>query len=122
MVAFTNAGKGALNDYIVFFSEELRPTKFPDNIKYSRLNNISINVSWIPLSLSEAQGFPLYQAILSESSTNRNSVITTNNSFAVFTSLSDDRPYSLVVGVTTGYNETGFVYSNPLTGMLLAVL
>jgi len=122
VAAFTNAGKGMLNDYIVFFSEELRPIKFPDNINYSRLNAASINVSWTPLSLSEARGFSLYQAIFSESSTNRNSVITTNNSFAVFTSLSNDRAYSLVVGVTTGYNETGFVYSNPLTGMLLAVL
>ena len=122
MAAFTNAGKGAVNDSIVFFSKELRPTKFPDNINYIRLHDTSISVWWTPLSLFEAQGFPQYQAILSESSTNRDSVITTNNSFGVFTDLSNNLyNYSLVVGVTTGNNESGFVYSNPLTGMLLYV-
>ena len=32
VVAFTIAGRGALNDYIVFFSEELMPERFSSNI------------------------------------------------------------------------------------------
>ena len=120
VVAFTNAGRGALNNNVVFFSEELMPEMFPTNITYTRLNNASINVTWTPLSLSEAQGFPLYQAILTEDSTNSGAtsdVATTINSFAIFTNLSIDQQYTLLVGVATGNNRSAFVYSNPLTGM-----
>ena len=96
------------------------PEMFPTNINYTRLNSASINVTWTPLSLSEAQGFPLYQAILTEDSTNSGAtseVATTINSFAVFTNLSIDQQYTLLVGVATGNNRSAFVYSNPLTGM-----
>ena len=93
---------------------------FPSNINYTRLNNASINVTWTPLSLSEAQGFPLYQVVLTEDSTNSGAtsdVATTINSFAIFTNLSIDQQYTLLVGVATGNNRSAFVYSNPLTGM-----
>ena len=53
VVAFTNAGRGALNDYIVFFSEELIPEMLPTDVSYTRLNNVSINVTWNPLSLKD---------------------------------------------------------------------
>ena len=120
VVAFTNAGRGSLNDYIVFFSEELIPGLFPTNINYTRFNMTSIYVMWTPLSLFEAQGFPLYQVILSEPSTNggtTSDLMTTNNSFAIFANLSIDQQYSLVVGVSTGNNRSSFVYSDPVIGM-----
>lgn len=80
----------------------------------------SIDVMWTPLSLFEAKGFPLYQAVLSEPSTNggaASDLIMTDDSFAIFTNLSLDKQYSLVVGVSTGSNRSAFVYSDPVTGM-----
>ena len=123
VVVFTNAGRGALNDHIVFFSAELTPELFPTNINYTRLNSASINVTWTQLSLFEAQGFPLYQAVLTEDSTNSDAssdIVTTNSSFAVFTNLSSDQQYTLLVGVATGNDRSAFVYSNPITGMELS--
>ena len=120
MVAFTNAGRGALNDYIVFFSEELMPEMLPTDVSYTRLNNVSITVTWNPVSLFEAQGFPSYQAVLIEDPANSDTtadVITTNNSFAIFTDLSSSQQYTVLVGVATGSNRSAFVYSSPLTGM-----
>ena len=120
VVAFTNAGRGALSDYIVFFSAELMPEMFPTNINYTRLNTASINVTWTQLSLFEAQGFPLYQAVLTEDSRNSvvtSDIVTTNSSFAIFTNLSSDQQYTLMVGVATGNDRSTFVYSDPLTGM-----
>ena len=122
VVAFTIAGRGALNDYIVFFSEELMPERFSSNISYTQLNKAIINVTWTPMSLSEAQGFPLYQVILSEPSTNGGAtvdVVVTNSSFAIFANLSIDQQYSLVVGVSTGSNRSAFVYSDPIIGMYI---
>ena len=124
VVAFTNAGRGALNDYIVFFSAELMPEMFPTNINYTRLNSASINVTWTQLSLFEAQGFPLYQAVLTEDSRNSvvtSDIVTTNSSFALFTNLSSDQQYTLMVGVATGNDSSTFVYSDPLTGMYVYV-
>ena len=120
VVAFTNAGRGALNDYIVFFSKELIPEMLPTDVSYIQLNNVSINVTWNPLSLFEAQGFPSYQAVLTEDPANSDTtadVITTTNSFAIFTDLSSSQQYTVLVGVTTGSNRSAFVYSSPLTGM-----
>ena len=120
MVAFTNAGRGGLNDYIVFFSEELMPEMLPTDVSYTRLNNVSITVTWNPVSLFEAQGFPSYQAVLTEDPANSDTtadVITTNNSFAIFTDLSSSQQYTVLVGVATGSNRSAFVYSSPLTGM-----
>ena len=124
VVAFTSAGRGAINDYIVFFSEELIPRTLPTDVSYTQLNSASIYVTWNPLSLFEARGFPSYQAVLTEGPANRDATsrsdvitIATNNSFAVFTDLSSNQQYTVLVGVTTGYNRSAFVYSNPLTGM-----
>ena len=53
-----------------------------------KFNSASINVMWTQLSLFEAQGFPLYRAVLTEDSTNSDAssdIVTTNSSFAVFT-------------------------------------
>ena len=54
VVAFTSVGMGALGDYVVFFSEELTPTKSPDNVQASQLNSTAVNISWTALTLFEA--------------------------------------------------------------------
>ena len=64
VVAFTSVGKGAENDYVTFFSKELQPTKSPENVNFKQLNSTSLNVTWMPLTLFEAQGFPEYRVVL----------------------------------------------------------
>jgi len=59
VVAYTSVGKGAENEPTVFFSEELTPTKPPDNVELKQLSSTSFNVTWTPLTLFEAKGFPI---------------------------------------------------------------
>ena len=93
VVAFTSAGKGAENDYIIFFSEELAPTKSPENVVFQQINSTALNITWMKLTLFEAQGFPEYRVVLATDTSScrkrqSNSVsIITTNSFAVFTDL-----------------------------------
>jgi len=47
-----------------FFSQELVPTKAPENVDYRRLSVVSVNISWTPLTLFEARGFPIYRISL----------------------------------------------------------
>jgi len=121
-VAFTSAGMGVLGDYIAFFSEELTPTKPPENVQASQLNSTVVNISWTPLTLFEAQGFPQYRVVLTPLSTNSQqrrqldaNTIMTNNSFVIFTNLVSHTWYSVVVGVKTG-GSSSFVYSHSLNG------
>ena len=122
VVAFTSAGKGAENDYIVFFSEELSPTKSPENIVSKQLNVTALNITWTPLTLFKARGFPEYRVALTkiddDSRRKRQSFsdsIITANRFAVFTDLNENIYYSVVVGVRTG-NTTLFVEGSPING------
>ena len=122
VVAFTSAGKGAENDYIVSFSEELPPSKSPENVMSKQLNLTALNITWIPLTLFEARGFPEYRVVLSITDGNnrrkRQSIsdsINTTNSFAVFTGLNENVDYSVVVGVRTG-NISSFMEGNPING------
>ena len=122
VVAFTSVGMGVLGDYVVFFSEELAPTKAPENVKVSYISATSINVTWMPLSLFEAQGFPQYKVTLFAASENRqrrqsNSIsVTTTNSFAVFNGVDSHVKYSVEVGVATGETNT-VINSEPVEGM-----
>ena len=116
---------GVLGDYVVFFSKELTPTKPPENVQANWLTSTAINVTWTPLSLFEARGFPQYRIALTPfsnhdqrrqiESTNVN-VAYTNASFAVFTNLVNHTRYTLVVGVTTGESHP-YMDSNPIDGM-----
>ena len=121
VVAFTSAGKGAENDYIIFFSEELTPTKSPENVVFIQLNSTALNITWTPLTLFEARGFPEYRVVLTTDTNSRrkrqsNSVsIITTNSFAIFTDLNENTDYSVVVGVKTG-NISEFVEGNLMNG------
>ena len=126
VVAFTSVGKGAENDYIIFFSEELTPTKSPENVVFNQLNSTALNITWTPLTLFEARGFPEYRVVLTTDTNSRrkrqsNSVSTiTTNSFAIFTDLNENTDYSVVVGVRTGVSmgnvTSGFVESSPING------
>ena len=108
VVAFTSVGRGEENNRTVFFSRELFPTKPPGDVNIKQLNSTSINVTWTPLTLFEARGFPLYRVVLTPMDANSNSsnsskiVVVTKSSFAIITNLSDSIQYYLVVGVRTG--------------------
>ena len=121
VTAFSDGEMGVQNDFLVFFSKELSPLKPPDNIKIERLNPTTINVTWTPLSLFEAQGFPVYRVTLlpTESRSKRqpsSRTLITQNSSALFTDLKSNQEYSLTVGVAT--NTLGiYTSSEPITGM-----
>ena len=121
VVAFTSVGKGAENDYIIFFSEELTTTKSPENVVFKQLNSTALNITWTPLTLFEARGFPEYRVVLTIDNNSRrkrqsNSVsIITTNSFAIFTDLNENTDYSVVVGVKAG-NTSEFVEGSLMNG------
>ena len=119
VVAYTSAGGGVENDnrFGPFFTEELPPLQSVDenSVKISQLNGTSVNVTWTPLSLFEARGFPVYVITLalsggrkkrqSQSPQNK----TTSNSYAVFGGLAGGSDYSAVVGSRTGGENTTIV-------------
>ena len=118
-MAFTSVGKGAENEPTVFFSEELTPTKPPENVKFKQLSSTSLNITWTPLTLFDARGFPVYRVVLTpvdakslkKRQSNPDPIITTNN-FAVVTGLSENTDYSIVVGVSTG-QASAFIEGTP---------
>ena len=122
VVAFTSAGKGAENIFETFFSQELSPSKVPAGINIVRLNFTSINVTWTPLTLIEAQGFPRYRVTLMPLSTNNRNkrqtdyiTMETNSSYVVFHDLVSTTAYSAVVGVRTESSDV-FMDADPITG------
>ena len=128
VTAFSHEEMGVENNFVVFFSKELSPAKTPDDIEFTRLSPTSINVTWTPLSLFEAQGFPIYKVTLIPTSTefrtkrqSSSSVLVTENNFAVFTNLKSDQEYSLTVGVTTDASSD-FTSSQPTKGIQYALL
>ena len=123
VVAFTSVGRGEVNNREVFFSEELTPSKAPENVTSERVNSTSVNISWIPLTLFEAQGFPEYTVTLAEmmdSNTRKKrqtNSITTTGSFAIFNGLDENTVYTAVVGVRTAGNPSTMMVTDPVTGM-----
>ena len=121
VVAFTSVGKGAENDYITFFSEELTTTKSPENVVFKQLNSTALNITWTPLTLFEARGFPEYRVVLTIDTNSRRKrqsdpvAIITTNSFAIFTDLNENTDYSVVVGVRAG-NTSEFVEGSLMNG------
>ena len=119
VVAFTSAGKGAENDRTIFFSIELAPTKSVQSITSKLLNSTSLNITWVPLTLFEARGFPVYRVTLGTTSRRKRQsdsvTIITSNNFAVFTGLRRNTDYSVMVGVMTG-GTSGFVQENSFNG------
>ena len=124
VTAFSDEEMGLKNDFVVFFSKELNPVKTPDDITFVRLNSTSINVTWTPLSLFEAQGFPIYKVILTPTSNatrnkrqSSSSILVTHDNFAVFTNLKSNQEYSLTVGVATD-GSRDFTTSQPIKSIL----
>ena len=125
VVAYNGAGRGVLGDYVIFFREELTPSKTPENIQIIQLNTTSLNITWTPLTLHEAQGFPEYIVTLIVSSTTRQQrrqsdrfTLTTNNSFALFINLKSGSSASLIIGVSTG-NGSNTINTDPISGNLI---
>jgi len=114
VVAYTTVGRGALNDYVTFFSKQLDPMKPPDNVTVVRISRTSINVSWTPLNLVEARGFPKYNVVLFIRG-NLITMVNTAESFALFNNLQGGTEYSVVVGVTTN-GSTSPLQSSPIIG------
>ena len=119
-MAFTSVGKGAENIRTIFFSEELTPMKAPENVTFEQIDATTLNISWTPLTLSEARGFPEYTVNLAaimdaDSRRKRQSngylSMTTNNSFVVFDNLSENTDYSVEVEVRTD-NGSRFALTN----------
>ena len=110
LVASTNAGRGIESNPHVFFTKELIPVKPPENITviYEK-DGATIAVSWDPVSLFEARGFPTYTVTLTpissvSSRTTRQSNgdgVITNETDVVIENLDPDAEYSLTVAVET---------------------
>ena len=130
VVAFTSAGKGEENDRKVFFIEELTPTKPPGDVDSKQLSPTSFNITWTPLTLFEARGFPEYRVVLTPKNINRrrrrqsdadSHVMMTENGFAVFTDLRENTDYTVTVGVRTG-NMSEYLEGDSIDGTHLQYL
>ena len=120
VVAFTSVGRGAENESHVFFNEELSPTKPPGNVDFDPLNLTSVNITWTPLTLLEARGFPEYRVTISplndHSRQSGSRSVVVRDRFSVIADLMSDTYYLAVVGVRTGASPS-FINSSAITGM-----
>ena len=106
VVAFNSAGSGAESLPQAFFSQELVPTKAPQNVRFDRSGEYVIKVSWDALTLSEARGFPVYivtltPSVSSEQITNEVITVNTTQSNIVVGGLDVNVEYMLTVAVET---------------------
>ena len=107
VVAFSSARRGAENLPQTFFSQELVPTKSPQNVMFDRSGEY-VNVSWDALTLSEARGYPVYTVTLTpsvnndgEQITNEVIIVNTTQSSLVVGGLDVNVEYMLMVAVGT---------------------
>ena len=107
VVAINGEGNGTENKLQMFFSQELMPTKSPQNVMLDRSGEY-INISWDELTLSEARGFPVYTVTLTPSVstdgqhiTNGVIVVNTTESNIVVGGLNVNMEYVLTVAVRT---------------------
>ena len=116
VVAFTNAGRGIESYPKLFFTKELVPSKPPQNVLYKR-SGTNISVSWDPLTLIEARGFPIYIVTLlplsitgsrdvRQSTDGRITPVITNKTDAVIEGLDPYGDYSLTIAVRTSSGQT----------------
>ena len=107
LVAFTSAGRGIESYPYTFFTQELAPQKSPENVEYERSGTIII-ISWDPLNLIEARGFPVYTVTLTRSNGDGIISVTTNETDVVIEDLDPNVEYSLtvVVGTSSGNIST----------------
>ena len=81
------------------------PTKPVEDVAASRVDGERVNISWTPLSLVEARGFPLYTVSYMSGGDQVESV-STNESNVIISGLSPRRTYTFTIRVSTG-NGTG---------------
>ena len=65
VTAYTSVGPGPeniLNEII--FTRELSPEQTVTNITIKWINTTTVNISWIPLGMHQARGFPSYRVII----------------------------------------------------------
>ena len=107
IVAFNSEGNGIENKPQIFFSQELMPTKLPQNIMFNRSGEY-VNISWDELTLNEARGFPVYTVTLTPSFiTNGEIVVNTSEYNIVVGGLDVNMEYVLTIAVrTTGGQVT----------------
>ena len=114
-MAFTSAGRGVESYPYIFFTEELIPNRSPENVMYER-SGTTVNVSWDPVSLFEARGFPIYTITLipllvagnrATRQSNDDGIIsvTTNETDITIKGLDPDLEYSLTISVGTSSGE-----------------
>ena len=118
VVAYNSAGRGQESDRSqAFFTKPLAPTQTVENVTIERLSPTSISVSWTPLTLHQARGFPVYRVVLTLSVGHMKRQFTsligeTTDIFYVFMGLDSNSNYDVVVGVRSQgvpgdeYNET----------------
>ena len=113
VVAFTSAGKGMEAYSHVFFSNEETPKHSPKNVKIER-SGTSASVSWDPLNLFEARGFPVYTITLEPSTTDSRVTrqsndgvirVTTNETSVVIGGLDPKVIYNVYVAVKTSAGD-----------------
>ena len=113
VVAFTSVGRGKENVPYTFFSYEGSPVRPPENITVERTDDDTVTVTWEPLSLFEARGFPVYTVTLTPEFNRRRRqtgddgviMVTTNQTNVVIKGLDPDVHYSLTVTVGTSSGE-----------------
>ena len=122
VVAFSRVSRRGVGIFKPFFSQELTVTKIPENLAFKRTSRTSVNISWTPLTLFEARGFPEYRVSVTLSSDGGNSkrqsipaMITTNESYVVLNNLDSDKIYSVIIGVRTGASIE-FKDADPIIG------
>ena len=122
VVAFNSERNGIENKPQIFFSQELMPTKSPQNVMFDRSGKY-VNISWDELTLSEARGFPVYTVMLTPSVSSDDQQITTGviavnttESTIVVGGLNANTEYMLTVAVRTtgGQVASGRGKYNPL--------
>ena len=105
VTAYTSAGPGpesTLNEII--FTKELPPEQTVTNITIKWINATTVNISWIPLGIHQARGFPSYRVTIFREGTplkNR----TTNDSRVFIGQLNNNRLYRVTVKLITGGGE-----------------
>ena len=112
VVAFTSAGRGEENNPYTFFSHEEPPQRAPENVT-NNVTNTSIIITWEPLDLFEARGFPVYTVTLTPTFERRKRefnvdgviTVTTNGSHVVIVDFDPNVEYSLTVAVGTSSGQ-----------------
>ena len=102
VTAYTSAGPGpenTLNEII--FTKELSPEQTVTNIIIEWINATTVNISWIPLGIHQARGFPSYRVIIFREGTPSTHRTTTDSS-VVIGGLDGNRFYTFIVQPLTG--------------------